>query len=106
MTPTSIMRGLLSGGVMGLKRFYMQLTMRSQETAAKVELFLPYGMSANPAPGQTSDVIVFTIGGTRDHLVGILDDSSLRISGLNPGEFGWKDQNGQTHIYKATGMVW
>lgn len=105
MSPTSIMRGLLSGGVMGVKRFYMQLTMRSQETAAKVEMFLPYGMSANPVPGQTADVIVFTIGGTRDHLVGILNDSALAISGLQPGEFGFQDKNGQQIVFKSTGIV-
>ena len=105
MSAYTIIRGLLSGGVLGVRRFAMQLSMRSQETGSKVELFLPYGMSANPVPSQNADVIVFTIGGTRDHLVGILDDASLRIPGLAAGEFGWQDQNGQQVVFKSTGIV-
>jgi phage gp45-like len=108
MTPHQnrmIVRGLLTGGVLGKRRYAGQVSMRAQEVAQKVEIFLPYGMSANPVPGATGDVVVFEIAGTRDHLVGLHDDSSLRLAGLNPGEFGFQDNQGQTVVFKQSGIV-
>jgi phage baseplate assembly protein V len=94
-----ITRGLLSKATLGTRRVTGQLRMRAQEVAGKVEIFHPYGMSSNPQPG--GDVLIFTIGGTRDHLIALLDDSALRIPGLAPGEFGFRDQNGQQVVFRT-----
>ena len=101
MTHMPILRGLLAGLVLGTRRAMAQVRIRAGEVASNVELFLPYGMSASPVPGKTADMIVLAVGGTRDHLVAILDDSSLRIADLQPGEFGFKDANGNLFIFRT-----
>ncbi len=79
-------------------RTLLQLTMLAGETANKVELLLPYGMSAVPGAG---DVLVFQIGATRDHLVAIgADDSSLRIPDLAATEFGLRDARQSQVVFR------
>jgi phage baseplate assembly protein V len=93
-----ITRGLLAKATLGKRRVTGQLRMRAQEVAGKVEIFHPYGMSSNPLPG--GDVVIFAIGGTRDHLIALLDDSTLRIADLQPGEFGFSD-GGSLVVFRA-----
>lgn len=65
----------------------------------KVELHLPYGMSANvPAGG---DVLVLMVTGTSSHLIALhCDDSALRITDLQQGEFGFQDQDKKQIIFR------
>lgn len=95
----TIMRGLLAVVTMGKRRVTGQLRMRAQEVGAKVEIFHPYGMSSNPLPG--GDVLIFAIGGTRDHLIALLDDSALRIADLAAGEFGFRHANGTQIVFRG-----
>ena len=82
----AISRGKLEIAQRGKQRTLLQMQMLNGETKT-AELILPYGMSAVPAAG--GDVITFTVGATRDHVVAIgVDDPSLRIRDLGSGEFG------------------
>lgn len=70
------------------RRTLVQVRLLEGELKERVELIMPYGMSAMPAGG---DVILLTVGASRDHVVAIgVDDSSLRIRDLAPGEFGFR----------------
>lgn len=82
-------------------RTFVQMTGMAGETLQGVELLLPFGMSAIPA-GQTANLLVFQVNGHRDHKVALMaDDPALRIPGLQPGEFGFRDARGQQVVFHA-----
>ncbi|MFH5926449.1 phage baseplate assembly protein V [Roseomonas xinghualingensis] len=69
----------------------------------RVELLMPYGISALPEEG--ADVMVLEVGGNRDHLVALMADASaLRIPGLAPGEVGFRDKRGQQVVLRSDGV--
>jgi phage gp45-like len=108
MTPHQkrmILQGTLTQGVLGRRRFSAQVSLRAGETAGQVRLYLPYGMSANPVPSASADMLVLEIAGSSDNLAGFLDDWGLRIQGLAQGEYGWQDRNGQQIIFREGGIV-
>jgi phage gp45-like len=86
-------------------RTMLQLTGMTGEVWNGIELILPYGMSAMPV-GRTADLLIIQINGNRDHKVAIgADDPACRIAGLQPGEFGFQDIQGQQVVFKRTGIV-
>ncbi len=92
-----ITRGVLTGRRANPVRLLIQATGRFAETRDKVELFLPFGMSAQPTAG---DVIFFEIGATREHVIAILDDRRLRIQDLVDDEYGQRDVAGQQIVFR------
>lgn len=93
-----VTRGRVALAAMNPKRTLVQLTGLKDETKTKIELLLPYGMSARPKGG---DVIMLQVGGSRAHLVALCaDDPALRIPELEEGEFGFRDQNGQQVVFR------
>lgn len=74
-------------------RLVGQVQLFAGEVVDNVEIFQPYGVSANPEPG--GDVVLLTLG-TRDHKVVIaVDDTSRRIRDLAAGELGISDGSTQ-----------
>lgn len=81
-------------------RAVLQLRGLAKEVRNGIELLQPYGMSSRPLAG--GDVLLIQIGGSRDHCVAVhADDPSLRIADLQPGEFGFRDQNGQQVVFRV-----
>jgi phage baseplate assembly protein V len=73
------------------------------DTRTRVELLMPYGLSALPEEG--ADVMVLEVGGNRDHLVAMMADATgLRIPGLAPGEVGLRDKRGQQVVLRGDGV--
>lgn len=86
-------------------RAMLQVAGLAGEVLQDVELLLPYGYTAVPA-GQTADLLLFQVNGHRDHKVALCaDDPACRIAGLQPGEFGLQDNQGQQIVFKRTGIV-
>jgi len=94
-------RHVMSGYDPTGSRTMMQVTGMAGETLQNVEHLMPYGMSAVPA-GNTASVLIFQVNGHRDHKIALMaDDPALRISGLQPGEFGFRDGKGQQIVFHA-----
>lgn len=94
----SITRGLVVQSENGPVKTMLGITGLSDETEQNIPLIQPFGMSARPKGG---DVILLQIGGTRSNLAAICaDDSALRIPDLQPGEFGFRDYNGQQVVFR------
>jgi phage baseplate assembly protein V len=75
----------------------------SGDTRTRVELLMPYGLSALPEEG--ADVMVLEVGGNRDHLVAMMADATgLRIPGLARGEVGIRDKRGQQVVLRGDGV--
>lgn len=86
-------------------RTLVQVTGLSGEVLQDIELLLPYGYSARPV-GTTADLLIFQVNANRDHKVGLLaDDPACRIAGLQPGEFGLQDNQGQQIVFKRGGII-
>lgn len=82
------------------RRTLMQATGMANEKFQGIELLLPYGFSALPM-GNTADVVILQMNGHRDHKVGLgADDPALRITDLQPGEFGLRDMRGQQVVLR------
>jgi phage gp45-like len=80
------------------RRTTLQVTLLAGEVKNGVELLLPYGRSALPLAG---DVLTLQVLGSRDHVVALCaDDTSLRITDLQPGEFGDRDARGTQIVYR------
>lgn len=95
-------RGKLLAVVTRGGRALADIALVSGETRSRIELLMPYGMSALPTVG--ADLLVFQIG-NRDHLVAIMADASAqRIPGLAPGEVGLR-AFGQEVIIRADGVA-
>ena len=94
-----VTRGKLTLTVWHPTRPLLVVTGLAGEVKQKVELLLPYGISAFPAPG--GDVTLLQVAGTRDHLVALLDDPALRIPDLAQGEWGMRDALGQQVVFRA-----
>lgn len=103
MREFSLMRSLITRGrvvmaALNPKRTLVQLSGLASETKDKIELLLPYGMSALPDKG---DVVMLQVGGSRAHLVALCaDNPELRIADLQKGEFGFRDLNGQQVVFR------
>lgn len=83
-------------------RAIADISMLAGETRSRVELLLPFGLSALPNAG--ADVVVLPIAGSRDHLVALMaDDPTVRIGGLAPGEVGLR-AHGQQVVIRADGV--
>ena len=81
------------------KRTVLQATALNGEVKDGLELVLPYGMSALPDAG---DVLIFAVGGRRDHQVAIgADNMALRITDLGNGEFGFRDARGTQIVWRT-----
>lgn len=94
-----VTRGRVALAVLNPKRTLVQLTGLKDEVKDKIELMLPYGMSALPDAG---DVVMFQVGGSRAHLVALCaDNPALRIPDLAKGEFGFRDLNGQQVVFRT-----
>ena len=97
---TLITRGRIISAALNPKRTLVQLSGLAGETKSKIELFLPYGMSALPTGND--DVILVQVGGSRSHLVALFaDNPALRIQDLAAGEFGFRDTNGQQIVFRT-----
>ena len=95
----TVTRGKVTGTQEGSLRPFLNMDSREGETFQRVALQMPFGMSANPTAG--SDVIVLTVGGMRDHKVGLFaDNTANRIHGLKPGEFGLSDAAGNRVVFR------
>jgi phage baseplate assembly protein V len=82
----------------------VDVTLLNGESRRGVELPLPAGLTYLPSPG--TDVTVVEVGGNRNHLICLaVDDPTLRIAGLAPGEFGFRDAGGQQVVLRATGLT-
>ena len=65
----------------------------------RVALLLPFGMSAIPSAG--ADCLTLVCNGHRDHKVALFADApGLRIVDLKAGEFGFRDANGSTVVWR------
>lgn len=94
----AVTRGKVMLATFAAVRTALQVALRYGETKDKIELMLPYGMSAIPLAG---DVLLLQIGGQRDHAVALCaDDPSLRIPDLQPGEFGFRDARQQQIVFR------
>lgn len=93
-----VTRGRVAIAALNPKRTLVQLTGLADETKDKIELMLPYGMSALPDKG---DLILLQVGASRAHLVALCaDNPDLRIQDLLKGEFGFRDINGQQVVFR------
>jgi len=80
-------------------RALVQLKSSILGTLDKAELHAHYGFSCYPLPG--GDLLVFMNTATASHAVAIhCDDSTLRITDLQPGEFGHRDQNQNQIVFR------
>jgi phage gp45-like len=93
-----VTRGKVRGARLGPQRTVLQVSILKGEVKEGVELLLPPGMSAVPLGG---DVLLFQVGGRRDHLVALVDDPVSRITDLRAGEFGFRDAHGQQIVFRA-----
>lgn len=72
------------------------------EQRSRVRLLLPPGISAVPPVG--SDLVLVRLHGN-DQVVALGGDhAGSRITGLGPGEFGFRDAAGQQVVFKADGL--
>ncbi|MGI4851899.1 MAG: phage baseplate assembly protein domain-containing protein [Janthinobacterium lividum] len=94
-------RGKVAGSAIAT-RTMLTITGLDNETFQSVELLLPYGMVARPAPG--ADILIQQINGQRDHKVALAGDHTEdAVSDLQPGEVGLS-RNGQTVLLRSTGI--
>lgn len=94
-----ITRGVVVQAVLGAARTMLNITGLAGEAMQNIPLLFPYGMSALPKGGA---VILLQVGGSRSNLNAICaDDPSLRITDLQPGEFGFRDSNGQQIVFRV-----
>jgi phage gp45-like len=84
-------------------RALADIALQSGVTRSRVELLMPYGLSALPGPG--ADVLVLSIANSRDHLVALMaDDPALRVLGLGAQEVGIQDARGQKVVFRGDGL--
>jgi phage baseplate assembly protein V len=78
----------------------LQLSGLKKEVRQPIRLFHPYGFTAMPTGGE--HVLLLQVGGSRSHLVALFADADgLRITDLQPGEFGWKDARAQQVVFRT-----
>lgn len=96
-----VTRGAVTASTVA-KRTLVSVRGLASETGEKIELLLPYGFSARPDAG---DVLLFQVTGSRAHLVAVgADKTSLRITDLASGEFGWQDNQSQSLVFRQDGL--
>ncbi|GEM_PF-6380725 len=94
-----VTRGRVMSAALNPKRPLVQLSGLADEQKTQVELFMPMGMSVYPTGNE--DLILLQVGGSRSHLVALFaDNPALRITDLQPGEFGHRDTNGQQVVFR------
>jgi phage baseplate assembly protein V len=79
----------------------LQVTLLAGETAAALEHFEPYGLTARPQPG--AEVLALFVDGDRSHgVVIVAADRRYRLKGLAAGEVALYDDLGQkVHLTRA-----
>lgn len=99
----TVTRGIITGARLRSGKVIVDVQLLNGESRRGVELPLPAGLTYLPSPG--TDVTVLEVGGNRNHLICMAaDDPTLRITGLAPGEFGFRDAAGQQVVMRATGL--
>lgn len=99
----AVTRGRVISAAQRGGRVLADVSMLDGETRTRVELLLPYGLSAVPRAG--ADVVVLEVGGDRSHLVALsADESDLRIEDLAAGEIGLRDHQGQRVVIRGDGV--
>ena len=94
-----VTRGRVVSAALNPKRPLVQLSGLADEQKTQVELFMPMGMSVYPTGNE--DLVLLQVGGSRSHLVALFaDNPALRITNLQPGEFGHRDTNGQQIVFR------
>ena len=94
-----VTRGRVVSAALNPKRPLVQLSGLAGEQKTQVELFMPMGMSVYPTGNE--DLVLLQVGGSRSHLVALFaDNPALRITDLQPGEFGHRDTNGQQVVFR------
>ena len=98
----SMMLGKVTSGRMG-PHTLLQVSGLQGDIVNTIALLLPYGYTANPAPG--SDVALIPVLGSNDHQIAIGGGlSGSAVSDLAAGEFGLA-MNGQSVIFRNGGTV-
>lgn len=98
-----VTRGRVAASRVRGGRTLAEVDMLDGERRTRVELLMPYGLSARPPAG--ADVVVLEVGAARDHLVALMaDDPTRRITDLAPGEVGLRDGSGQEVVLRADGV--
>lgn len=99
----AVTRGTITASRVREGKVIVDVQMLDGESRRGVELPLPAGLTYLPVPG--SDVTVLEVGGNRNHLICMAaDDPTLRITGLSPGEFGFRGPGGQEVVMRADGL--
>ena len=99
----AVTRGTVTAARLREGKVIVDVQLFSGEFRRGVELPLPAGMTYLPSAG--ADVTVLEVGGRRSQLIALVaDDPALRIAGLAPGEFGFRDAGGQQVVMRATGL--
>lgn len=90
---------LSADAVLFRARAMLQLRGLADEVHQKIEMMGHYAFSARPKAG--GDVMLLQVGANRDHKVALgVDDPALRIPDLQPGEFGYQDDQGQMVVFR------
>lgn len=98
-----IARGRITAARTRGGRVLLDVALTTGEQRSRIEYLQPTGFSAVPVVG--TDVVVLGVGGRRDHLLALCaDDRALRLTGLVPGEFGFRDARGQSVVFRDDGV--
>ena len=90
---TAVTRGVITLVNDSLKTQGLQVTLRVDEAADRVEHFQPFGVSFHPPRG--SELLCVAVGGSQDHLVGLAaTHRDSRPTGVEEGEGGLYNQDG------------
>jgi phage gp45-like len=97
-------RGKVTAARLKGGRVLVDVAMLHGQQRSRVELLLPAGLTFIPPAG--TDVLVLQVGNNPDHRVAVVSDSpAQRVTGLQPGEIGLRDANGQQVVLGANGVV-
>ncbi len=99
-----ITRGKVTGAVVG-PRTLLQITGLDGEVMQSVELLLPPGYSARPLA--SADIVVCNVLGDRNHKIALGGDTINQdaIADLAPGEFGFRDSQGQQIVFRLGNTI-
>jgi phage baseplate assembly protein V len=82
----------------------LQVSLLADEIKEGLEHFEPYGFTSNPQPG--AEVVAVFLEGDRSHgLVVVVADRRYRVTGLQPGEVCFHDDQGARIILSREGIA-